>query len=69
MLLVRFILNGLAGIFHVFTKTMGGVAPGENNLADDGNEETEGRSFQRFHFSFPSWLRARGFTTVPVTRG
>ena len=58
MLLVRFILNGLAGIFHVFTKTMGCVAPGKDNLTHDCDKETDGCSFQRFHFYLSQLLRA-----------
>jgi hypothetical protein len=44
-LLVSFILNVLAGIFHVFTETMCRMAPGENNLAYNRDQETKGRSF------------------------
>jgi hypothetical protein len=34
-LLVGFVLDALAGILHVFTKSMGRVTAGEDNLADD----------------------------------
>jgi hypothetical protein len=37
-LFVSFVLNVLAGVFHVFTKPMRGVATGENNLADNGDQ-------------------------------
>jgi hypothetical protein len=43
--LVRLILDGLAGVFHVFTKPMCRMAPGENNLTYNCDQETEGRSF------------------------
>jgi hypothetical protein len=34
-LLVGFILDALPGIFHVFTKSMGCVTAGKDDLADD----------------------------------
>jgi len=52
--LVSFILDVFAGIFHVFTKTVSGMTAGENNLAHDCDQETEGLTFQHFHlFAFP----------------
>ena len=44
-LFISFILDMLTGIFHVLTKAMCCVASGENYLADNGDQETEGRSF------------------------
>ena len=49
-LFVRFVLNGLAGIFHVFAKPMGCMTAGEDNLAHDGNQNADDGSFQHFHF-------------------
>ena len=49
-LLVGFVLDVLAGVFHVFTEPMGCVTAGENNLAYDCNQNTESHSFYSLHF-------------------
>jgi len=49
---VGFVLDVLAGSLNVFPKTVGRVAPGENNLPHNCDQQAKGGSFQCFHFIF-----------------
>jgi len=63
-LFIGFVLNGLAGIFHVLTEAICGMASGKNNLPHNCNQKTEYGSFQCFHF-FPLGCELGAFYNRP----
>jgi hypothetical protein len=42
---IGFVLDGLASVLHVFTETVGRLAPGENHLPHNRDQKAESGSF------------------------